>query len=180
MRPGTILVVGYGNDLRGDDAAGRRAADRVDAWRQPGVEVRALHQLAPELAEPLAAATRAIFLDAHPVSDSSAVRVRRIQPAATGTRAAHTSDPQALLQLARTAFGRSPDTWWITIPGVDFTFGAPISALAERGVADALVAIRPLLNPSRAAADAVANTREGRLASDGRRAHRRNAGCPTR
>jgi hydrogenase maturation protease len=191
MRPGTILVVGYGNELRGDDAAGRRAADRVDSWRLPGVEVRALHQLTPELAEPLAAATRAIFLDAHLACDNPAVRVHRIEPATTGTHFVHTSDPQALLHLARTAFGRSPDTWWITIPAADFNFGAPISAVAARGIADALTAIRPLLNPALPAADAVAGTREerpvtqtatapGGLVSDGTRAHGRNAGCPTR
>lgn len=162
MRPGTILVLGYGNDLRGDDAAGQRAADRVGAWRLPGVEVRALPQLVPELAEPLAAATRAVFLDAHPVSDCPAVRVRRIHPSAAGTSFAHTSDPQGLLQLARTAFGRSPDTWWITIPAADFTLGAPLSALAERGIADALAAIRPLLESQRPAADAPDRTQAHR------------------
>jgi hydrogenase maturation protease len=156
MRSGSILVIGYGNDLRGDDAAGQRAADHLDAWRLPGVEVRALHQLTPELAEPLAAASRAIFLDAHLASDNSAVRIRRVHPAKTTTPLAHAGDPQGLLQLTRTAFGRSPETWWITIPAVDFTFGAPLSALTARGITEALTAIRPLLEPRRPAPDAVA------------------------
>lgn len=156
MRPGSILVIGYGNDLRGDDAAGRCAADHLDAWCLPGVEVRALHQLTPELAEPLAAASRAIFLDAHLASDNAAVRVRRVHPATTAARWAHAGDPQGLLQLTRTAFGRSPETWWITIPAADFTFGAPLSALTARGITDALTAIRPLLEPRRPAPDAVA------------------------
>ncbi len=154
MRPATILVIGYGNDLRGDDGAGQRAAAEVEAWGVPGVQVRALHQLTPELAEPLAAADRAVFLDAHPVSDGAAVRIRRIDPAAPPTRFAHTADPQALLDLARTAFGRAPESWSITIPARDFTFGAALSPLTARGVADALVAIRPLLALSPRAADA--------------------------
>jgi len=174
MRPGTILVVGYGNDLRGDDAAGQRAADRVDGWHLPGVEVRALHQLTPELAEPLAAATRAIFLDAHLVSDSPAVRVRRVYPAMTATRVTHAGDPQSLLRLARSAFGHSPEAWWVTIPATDFAFGAPLSAIAARGIADALTALRPLLNPPHAAADAAVGTSRATLCD----LNRRRAGPP--
>ncbi len=154
MRAGTILVIGYGNDLRGDDAAGRRAAAQVEAWAMPGVEVRAQHQLTPELAEPLAAAGRAIFLDAHPVASGADLRVRRVQPAGPTPRLAHTCDPPALLALAQTAFGRRPEAWWVTIPATDFAFGAPLSPLAERGIADAIATLRHLLAPS-PAADAV-------------------------
>jgi len=154
MCPGTILVIGYGNDLRGDDAAGQRAAAQVEAWGLPGVEVRALPQLAPELAEPLAAADRAIFLDAHPVSRGHDVRVQRLHPGTPTTRLAHTSSPQGLLALAQTAFGRAPEAWWITIPATDFSFGAPLSPHAERGVADALATVRRLLAPPAPAADA--------------------------
>lgn len=160
MPPDTILVVGYGNELRGDDAAGRRAADRVAAWGLPGVEVHTLHQLVPELAEPLAAASRAIFLDAHPLSRGCAVRVRRIHPAGTGCGVAHTGHPQELLALSRTAFGRSPDAWWITIPAADFTLGAPLSTVARRGVADALAALRPLTAPRAPATGAAGPARE--------------------
>jgi hydrogenase maturation protease len=148
MRPGTILVIGYGSDLRGDDAAGQRAAARVDAWRLPGVEARALPQLTPELAEPLAAADRAVFLDAHPASRGAAIRVHRLHPATPTPRLAHTCDPQGLLALAQTAFGRSPEAWWITIPASDFAFGAPLSGLAERGMTDALATVWRLLVPS--------------------------------
>jgi hydrogenase maturation protease len=154
MCPGTVLVIGYGNDLRGDDAAGQRAAAQVDAWRLPGVQVRALPQLTPELAEPLAAADRAIFLDAHPVSIGSDLHVHHLHPATPTPRLAHTCDPQGLLALAQTAFGRAPEAWWITIPATDFSFGAPLSPLAARGVADAVATVRRLLTPSAHAADA--------------------------
>jgi hydrogenase maturation protease len=145
MRSGSILVIGYGNDLRGDDAAGRSAAARVAAWGHPAVRALSLHQLTPELAEPLAAAERAIFLDAHPAAVDLAVRVRRIHPASQDSRAGHASDPHRLLRLAVTAFGRAPEAWWITIPAADFGFGAPLSPLAERSIADALMAVAPLV-----------------------------------
>jgi hydrogenase maturation protease len=146
MRSGSILVIGYGNDLRGDDAAGRTAADRVAAWGHPAVRVLSLHQLTPELADPLAAAERAIFLDAHLAADDAAVRVRRIHPASDDTGRAHTNEPARVLRLAETAFGRSPEAWWITIPAAEFGFGAPLSPLTDRGITDALMAVAPLVN----------------------------------
>jgi hydrogenase maturation protease len=146
MRSGSILVIGYGNDLRGDDAAGRTAADRVAAWGHPAVRVLSLHQLTPELADPLAAAERAIFLDAHLATDDAAVRVRRIHPASDDTGMAHTNEPARVLHLAETAFGHAPEAWWITIPAAEFGFGAPLSPLTERGIADALLTVAPLIN----------------------------------
>jgi hydrogenase maturation protease len=181
MRPSTILVVGYGNDLRGDDAAGQRAAARVAAWALPGVEVHTLHQLTPELAAPLAEADRAIFLDAHPAETGARVRVRRLRRPTPLPRCAHICEPHALLELSRRAFGRAPDAWWVTIPAVDFTFGAPLSRRTEAGIAEALAAVRSLLAPVRASQRAAkAPGRRARL--PGRRgvSTKRSRECPTR
>jgi hypothetical protein len=51
---GQVLIVGYGNPLRGDDGLGWRAAERLRTVIQDaGVEILALHQLTPELMETL-------------------------------------------------------------------------------------------------------------------------------
>jgi hydrogenase maturation protease len=47
-----VLVLGYGNTLRRDDAVGPLAAEAVAGWGRPGVLALALPQLLPELAEP--------------------------------------------------------------------------------------------------------------------------------
>jgi hydrogenase maturation protease len=178
MRPGSILVIGYGNDLRGDDAAGRCAATRIAAWELPAVRVLSLHQLTPELADPLAAADRAIFLDAHPVADDPAVRVRPISPLPHTNRFGHTSDPQALLAFTQIAFGRIPEAWWVTIPAADFALGEPLSRFAERGIADALAAIRPLLDPRISQdAETLVLAQAAQKGSDARR--RAQGGVPT-
>jgi Ni,Fe-hydrogenase maturation factor len=65
------VVIGYGNDLRGDDALGPLAATAVAEWDMPGVQAIAAHQLMPELAEPLAQADLAIFVDARMLTRSS-------------------------------------------------------------------------------------------------------------
>ena len=61
---GTILVIGYGNTLRSDDGVGPRVAMAVASREWPGFNAIAVQQLTPELAEPLAAAELAIFVDA--------------------------------------------------------------------------------------------------------------------
>jgi len=170
MRPNPILVIGYGNDLRGDDAAGQRAAAEVGAWRLSGVQVLTLHQLTPEVADSLASSAWAIFLDAHPVAHGSAVRVRRLRPAIGAPHIAHTCDPQALLDLAQTAFGHAPEAWWVTIPAADFAFGAPLSRLTERGVADALAAVRRLLESWRSRPDSAGWRGEASAAATNRSA----------
>src|SRR5690242_12833541 len=66
-----VLVIGYGNPLRGDDGVGWHAAEALakslqDEERVPAerVMVLACHQLTLELAEPLSRVERVIFIDA--------------------------------------------------------------------------------------------------------------------
>jgi len=59
-----VLVIGYGNDLRGEDCAGRLAAESISQWDCPDVEAMSLHQLGPELAWNIAASRLVIFVDA--------------------------------------------------------------------------------------------------------------------
>ena len=74
-----LLVIGYGNELRGDDGVGPRVARAVSDWRLPGVTALAVHQLAPELAEPLSLSDAAVFVDAAVVGGDR-VEVREIAP----------------------------------------------------------------------------------------------------
>ena len=50
------LVIGYGNELRGDDAVGPLVARTAESWQRPGLRALAVQQLTPELAEDIAGA----------------------------------------------------------------------------------------------------------------------------
>jgi hydrogenase maturation protease len=155
--PGPILVIGYGNSLRGDDAVGPRAAAAVASWSIPGVKALALAQLTPELAEPLAAARTALFVDARlasvEVEVEESIAVQPIEPAERELVLTHGGDPRHLLALARMAFGTSPRSWLVTIPAADFRLGAGLSPLAEQGLLQALgwiatkIGLAPGLDP---------------------------------
>lgn len=132
------LVIGYGNDLRGDDGIGPRVADAVAAWRRPGVEVLSLVQLTPEVAATLASAERVVFVDADARPDAPGVALRPVTPAPEIAAITHGADPCALLALCQAVYGRCPAAWLLTVPARRFDIGAPLSPAAEAGVARAL------------------------------------------
>ena len=136
-------MIGYGNELRGDDAIGPRVAELMAARALPGVRAISARQLTPELAEQLAHAGLAIFVDAYPAAHAGepAVLARPLTPADVGAALVHTSDPRALLALALALYGRAPPAWQVAAPAVTFDLGAPLSPTAEQGIDAALARI---------------------------------------
>ncbi|MBE7502412.1 MAG: hydrogenase maturation protease [Verrucomicrobiales bacterium] len=132
--PGPVLIVGFGNPLRGDDAAGLRLIEALEtAGRPAGVETLAVHQLTPELAERVAAARAVVFVDAACTEEPAALRLLEAPPF-DGPPPGHHYSPASLLQLTRLTFGVLPPAWLLTLPAADFAFGAPLSPRAVGAV----------------------------------------------
>jgi hydrogenase maturation protease len=141
-----LLIIGYGNELRGDDAAGPQIAKAVAAWELPEVRALAVHQLTPELAEALAHAHHAIFVDAQRIDAAAAdVALHPIAPLDRPHLAGHVGDPGALLALANAVYGQYPRAFLIAVPASSFQYGAGLSHVASAGVASALRLIRYLI-----------------------------------
>lgn len=132
---GGVLVIGYGNPLRGDDGIGPAVAAEVAALNLPGVRVMVVHQLTPELAADLAEVRLAVFVDA--AAGGEPVAAVRLEPSSDGDVMTHAADPRGLLALAQAVFGRSPEAWLVTAAGADFGFG---DALSPAGRANAQLA----------------------------------------
>jgi hydrogenase maturation protease len=137
-----LVVIGYGNELRRDDGVGPRVARAVAEWGVPSVRALAVHQLTPELAELLAGADDALFVDAAAGGGRGGVRVRPLQPAPDGVTQGHAGTPGALLALADSLYGRHPWAWLVTIPAHDLGFGEELSPEADEGMQQALRHIR--------------------------------------
>lgn len=149
--PRRMLVIGYGNALRQDDAAGIRVAERLAALEIPGLTVRCVHQLLPELADDLARSDQVVFVDARRAAEpGETIRIDPIQPDPNAWSAVgHTGAPAALLALSRLAFERSPgEAWMVTIPAIALELGEGLSPAAEQGVEQALAAVLQLLEPA--------------------------------
>ena len=139
-----VLIVGYGNELRCDDAAGILAAEAVQDLHLDGVEVKTRQLLVPEMAEAVSQASGVIFLDAVDAgADAKAERIP-IQPSYERDVLTHACEPQALLALAETLYGHCPKAWCVTIPGEDFEIGRRLSSRAKIGIEAALGEVQKL------------------------------------
>jgi hydrogenase maturation protease len=121
-----VLVVGVGSDLRSDDAAGRWVAEIVARAELPGVEVRSVHQLTPELAAAFAHRRLVVVVDA-------SVEVRRltvalVEPAAAAGSMSHHFDVRSLIALSD-VLGQPPDeVVTVAIPAHELGLGTELSA----------------------------------------------------
>jgi len=145
---GAALVIGYGNALRGDDAAGPEVAEAVAGRGMPGVQALTVPQLTPELAEVLAGARLAVFVDASTGPEAGGVQVLPLRAAERPESLGHTSDPGLLLALAGAVYGRCPPAWIVRVPAVSFQLGAGLSPGAGRGIAAALREVVSLVAPA--------------------------------
>jgi hydrogenase maturation protease len=138
-----LLVIGYGNPLRGDDGVGPQVVEAIEELHLPAVQTLICHQLSPEHAEPIARARTVVFVDAA-VDAPKDVQLRKLEPNATSQLMAHAADPRTMLALARDVFGHCPEAWWLTIPAVKLGFGEELSPAARQGCEVALEQIRAL------------------------------------
>ncbi|MBD2387175.1 hydrogenase maturation protease [Cylindrospermum sp. FACHB-282] len=138
----TLIVIGYGNDLRSDDSIGQRVAKALHLSKVKSI---AVHQLTPELAEVLVNSDLAIFVDACLASESSQVQVEFLTPESSSMIAGHTANPRSLLALTQAIYGYYPPAWWIKVPGVNFELGYSLSPIAKTGVAIALQKITQII-----------------------------------
>ena len=132
-----ILVIGYGNTLRGDDGVGPRVAEAVAQLRLPGVRTLTCPLLTPELADQISRAKKVIFVDAA-VDPPKEVQWRKLEPGETSQLMGHAADPRAMLALARDVFGHAPEAWCLTIPAVDLSFSEIFSPEVQLGFVQAI------------------------------------------
>jgi hydrogenase maturation protease len=136
-----ILIIGYGSPLRGDDSLGWHATERLrSVIDRPDVEILSLHQLTPELMDPISRADRVVFIDACEGAEPGAISERAVDPgAAPAAFFTHHSTPEALIAGARTLYGRAAEGRMFSVAGADFSCSPDLSpAVAAR--VDELVA----------------------------------------
>jgi hydrogenase maturation protease len=137
----SILIICYGNPLRGDDGLGWHAAERLRAIvRHPEVEILALHQLTPELMEAISRTDRVIFIDACEGALPGEVDERPVVPAAAGAAFTHHMTPSALVAGASALYGHAPQATLLTVTGADFSVSDQLSPAVSTAL-DALVSM---------------------------------------
>jgi hydrogenase maturation protease len=112
------LVIGYGNRLRGDDAVGWVVADSLaNDPRMNDVDVVAVHQLTPDLADEVAGASRVVFIDAllDPDVRPGIVAVAALEPDPDPEPMTHHVGAGTILSLAGALYGYAPPAFSVTV-----------------------------------------------------------------
>jgi hydrogenase maturation protease len=139
-----VLVIGYGNTLRGDDAAGIRAAELI-AKRRPEIECVCMHQLMPELAEQIAVSDIVFFFDAD--VNVTQPNVRLVVPSVEDDQPrTHFISPESLLRLSQLLYQRMPlKAYVVGIPASQFEFSEELSESTKKAVEESVILVESLL-----------------------------------
>ena len=140
-----VLVIGYGNDLRGDDCAGRRAAQIIADRCDNRITVRSVHQLTPDLAPLIADADLVIFADASAEALAEDVRVRTLSPSSPFLGDVHSGSASELLGLANWLYGKFPQSYAVDIAADNFGFSDQPSPRTQTAIMNAVAQIDTLI-----------------------------------
>jgi hydrogenase maturation protease len=135
-----VLVFGWGNPSRGDDALGPLAVERLRERAQAANEVDFLddYQLMVEHALDLAGRERVLLVDAS-ASGGAPFEISAPRAAADAALTTHALSPQALLRVYRDVHGAEPPPCTLlAIRGERFGLGEPLSPAAEAHLESAL------------------------------------------
>lgn len=141
---GRVLIIAYGNPLRADDGLGWRAAELLGA--PESAEVLTLHQLTPELAEPVSVANLVIFIDAAEGGTPGQWQCREVARAAPAGRPfTHHVDPAALLEAAAAIYGHAPRAFLFTMYGEAFGYEEGLSATVAESLPSLVDAVKTII-----------------------------------
>jgi hydrogenase maturation protease len=145
---GPVLVIGYGSPLRTDDGVGPEAARRLAADpRLAGIEVRAEHQLTPELALDASRVALLVLVDAaveQPPGSVSVQPVRATGDAGPGAPWTHHLDASGIVGLAAELWGAAPRAVQVGVGPASLELGeglTPVVAAALDEVVEVVVAL---------------------------------------
>lgn len=130
-----LLVLGWGNRSRGDDALGplcvEALRDSLPAPLQDQVEFLDDYQLQVEFALDLVGRTRILLVDAS-LDCAAPFEVRSVQPRRDSSISSHALSPEALLQVYVDMQGSAPPpTTLLAIRGEAFALGEPMTDAAQ-------------------------------------------------
>ena len=133
-----LVVLGWGNASRGDDALGPAVLAELAAADLPGVTLIEAWQLQIEHALDLEGADLALFIDAG-LGTPAPFAFAELQPRAQFTASTHALAPEAVLAVFSQVTGRTPPPAFVLcVRGEHFELGQPLGDAARTHLAAAV------------------------------------------
>jgi hydrogenase maturation protease len=148
-----ILIIGYGNSLRGDDGFGPALAQRLQDEFQDhaDIEIIAGHQLTLEFAEPISRAQRVVFIDAAIGETPGEIAFQKIEPAPDALtqrlspRFTHHLSPPTLLAYTQLLYKAHPsEAFLLSVTGKNFGYSEALSEPVENAMRRAQTILREM------------------------------------
>ncbi len=143
-----MLVIGYGNLLRGDDGVGHYVIAALEPLL-PEESVFAIHQLTPEWSETISRARNVVFVDAAVGDSPGEVRCLRLAPRVYQP-GSHELTAEGVLSMAADLFGRYPNAHIVTITGKSFELSDSLTTPVAASVPVAARIVLELLAENKA------------------------------
>lgn len=141
-----VLVFGYGNLSRGDDALGPLVIEYIENNLQlSGLEIITDFQLQIEHALDLEGRELVLFIDAS-VACTEAYSLTRLSPEKDKSYTTHAMSPASVLAVYENVIHKEPPPCFLlSIQGLEFELGSGLSDLAERNLVIAMKLVTDLL-----------------------------------
>jgi hydrogenase maturation protease len=138
----TILIVAWGNTLRGDDGVGPAVAEEIRRQTSdPRISFQVTHQPVPEMSEAISGVGMVFFIDACVPEERTIpgqIHIRPGKPAspddASNQAMTHQWGPQTLLLLAQQLFHRVPTAWVCSVTAGSLEPGESLSPPVQAAV----------------------------------------------
>jgi hydrogenase maturation protease len=147
--PNELVILGVGNDSRGDDGLGWAFLDALEG--DPDIRARLFYryQLMPEDAADVAEARTAVFVDATKKRLEKGFHWEPAVPERQPMVNSHWLPPEAVLGFCQQVHGACPDAYILSISGDQWELGQGLSPEAQSRLEDALVFFREWLRSQR-------------------------------
>ena len=127
-----MLVVGYGNPLRGDNGVGQEVALMLRAeLADTGASTVLAHQLLPELALDASRSRLVVFIDAAAGEPAGSLSVRPLSAGSAAGAFSHQLGAADVLALARCLYGGCPVALLVSVGAASLEPGVGLSAAAR-------------------------------------------------
>ncbi|MES9846174.1 MAG: hydrogenase maturation protease [Candidatus Sedimenticola sp. 6PFRAG5] len=150
MSGSPVVVIGYGNPSRGDDALGPEFIERIETCRDKGelpptFDTLTDFQLQIEHALDLQERQLVLFVDAG-ISATPPFEFTELRPMRDQSHSTHAISPAAVLEVFSRINGESPPpAFLLTIPGYGFELGSPLSPESQNHLLAAIDLLKQLL-----------------------------------
>lgn len=136
------LIIGIGNESRGDDALGWLFLKEIEQGAEGKFDLEYRYQLQVEDADLISRYERVVFVDATEETLQEGFAIRRCNSAGSYYFSSHLQSPETVFYLSKTLYPQTPEAFIIPIRGYRWGLGESVSGEAADHLKKALKRFR--------------------------------------